>query len=666
MELLKRLAQYNDIMLASGLVFVLLFLLVPVPAGLIDIMLGLSIASSILILITTLLITSPLELSIFPSILLISTVTRLSLNVASTKLILAKGHMGVEAAGKVICSFGKFVMQGNLVIGITVFLILTIINFIVITKGSGRIAEVAARFNLDAMPGKQMSIDAELSTGSIDEETARLKRRQLEAESTFYGAMDGANKFIRGDAVAGLIITFINLIGGIIIATTDKGMALSKAVQAYSVLTVGDGLACQVPSVIMSLASGLLVTKSRTSLANSFGQLGSKPRALGISAVLSGLFGLMPGLPFIPFAMMSALLGSFAYMLSYKKADEQPEHKQEVKSYEEESPYDHLRLDSIRIELGPSLVCLVKSDFTQNIPEKIKSLRKQIAEQLGFILPSIRIKDNFGIGINEYLIKIKDVEKASGTLYPGRVLVIKKDGSKLPVKGIEVQEPTFGLESTWVPEANREELLGYSILDCASVIGTHLTQVVMENINALFSYTDTQKLLEELAKTHKKLVQDAIPEPLTVATLKKVLRELLAEGVSIKDLATIIEAAAEAASKSKDIVFIVEHVRHALADQICSKYLNSQKALPVISISEEWEKEIEENKAILAPSKAKEFLNRLSFLINTSVKEGYLPVIVTSSSLRPHIRELAAMSKIAVLGHNEIKSAQHIKHLGSV
>jgi flagellar biosynthesis protein FlhA len=660
MEFLKRLGKYNDIMLASGLVFVLLFLLVPIPAFLIDIMLGLSIAGSILILITTLLIASPLELSVFPSILLITTVTRLSLNVASTKLILAKGHLGVEAAGKVICSFGKFVMQGNIVIGITVFLILTIINFIVITKGSGRIAEVAARFNLDSMPGKQMSIDAELSTGSIDEETARFKRRQLEAESTFYGAMDGANKFIRGDAVAGLIITFINLIGGIIIATIDKGMPLNKAAQAYSILTIGDGLACQVPSVIISLASGLLVTKSSMASANSFEQLGTKPRALGISAVLSGLFGLMPGLPFVPFAVMSTLFGAFAYVLAYKKTDEQSERKETAQSYEEESPYDHLKLDTIRIELGPSLICLVKNE--QNIPDKIKSLRKQIASQLGFILPSIRIKDNFEIGINEYLIKIKDVEKASGSLYPGKVLVIKKDGLELP--GIQVQEPTFGLAATWVSEIHRAELIGHSVLDCASVMSTHLMQVIMENITTLFSYTDAQRLVEELAKSHKKLVQDAIPEPLTIATLKQVLIRLLAEGVSIKDLPTIIESAAEA--KSRDIAFIVEHVRNALADQICAKHLNAQKVLPVISISEGWEKEIEESKAILAPSRAEEFASRLSALLKTTLQAGYLPVILVSSSLRPYVKQLAAIPQIAVLGHNEVKSARQIKHLGSV
>lgn len=675
MELLKKALKHNDLILALGVVFALLLLLLPVPAFLIDIMLGFSIASSVVILMSTLLIAKPLELSIFPTVLLVTTVARLSLNVASTKLILANGHLGEEAAGKVIGSFGQFMMQGSVVIGITVFLILTIINFVVITKGSSRIAEVAARFSLDAMPGKQMAIDAELSVGSIDEETAKVRRAALEAETAFYGAMDGANKFVRGDAVASLIITFINLIGGVLVATLDKGLQLNKAIETYSILTVGDGLACQIPSVIISLAAGLLITKSSTpNEANRaiFEQLGNKPKPLAISSVLSALVAILPGLPFLPFALMSAILGGLAYRVTLNKEKQTSPPPKALAA--EEPITEYLKVEPIKIELGDGLLYLARS--SEALQGRIKDLRNQFASNLGLILPTVKLRDDAKLKANEYAISIKDVRKASGTLYPGRILVIKEEDEEFPFEGIDVLEPTFGLPATWVIEAYKPLLSKYSTLDCAMLLSTHLAQVVMNNVAQLLSYTETQKLVDEAARSHKKLIQDSIPEPLSISVIKKVLQRLLSENVSIRDLPTIIEACAEAARQSKEVVFIAESARRALSEQICFKMLDSDGSIPVAVVSQGWEQELskaivgsgERTRIVLSPEKLNEFLLTTAKVLRQNAKEGRLPCVLTSSSLRPYVRDLLGSSQkvITVLGHAEISDSYQIKSLGFI
>lgn len=685
---LNKVAKYNDISLAIGIVTVLMFLLVPMPSFLLDIMLAFSIAVSLVILMTTLLISSPLELSAFPSLLLITTVIRLSLNVASTKLILAQGHLGDTAAGHVISAFGHFVMQGNVVIGVIIFLILTIINFVVITKGSGRIAEVAARFSLDAMPGKQMTIDSELSTGFITEEQAKRKRKTLEEESTFYGSMDGANKFVRGDAIAGLIITFINLIGGIIIGTLQRNLSLDTAVQTYSILTIGDGLACQIPSLIISLASGLLVTKAGASGSTDkaiFGQLGKKPRALSIAASLVGLIAFMPGLPFFPFIVMGASLGGLAYIIQTIAQKENQTHQESEYNKFSATPIipvedpvsNALKLDIIKVELGLGLLSLVKQDTQNDLTQKIKLLRTQMATKLGFILPRIRIQDNSNLEINTYLIKIKEIIAGSGKVYPGRYMVVHKTTpEKSHIDGISAVEPAFGLPATWVSEKDIDKSKSSTTLDSASVISTHITQIIKESITELLSYTDTQNLLEEVTKSHKKLVQDIIPDVITVGMLQKILQKLLAEDVSIRDLPTILEGAADASIKSKDITFITESIRTKLARQICSKHLNQSGNLPIISISDQWEDiffknladSTSEKKVSLPPSIINDFVTQVVKKITQNIQDGHMPIILTSSSLRPHIRAIIAKAQpmVTVLGHTEIYSKYPIENLGTI
>lgn len=678
----KRITKHTDIVLALCIVSVLLFLLLPIPAFLLDVMLAFSISTSLVILVTTLLITTPLELSVFPSLLLITTIIRLSLNVASTKLILANGHLGEKAAGHVIASFGHFVMQGNVVIGAIVFLILTIINFIVITKGSSRIAEVAARFSLDSMPGKQMAIDAELSNGMIDNPTAKAKRQNLEEETTFYGSMDGANKFVRGDAIAGVIITLINIIGGMIIGTVQKNLPFEMAMKTYSILTIGDGLTCQIPSVIISLSAGLLVTKSSTSGSSDkalFGQFGKRPRALFVACALSGAIALLPGLPFLPFMLISGALGGLAYLTSALAARDRVLSKSQnlpTLQQVEDNISEILKLDTIRVELGSDLLSLATPYAKQSLAKKVKTMRKQTASKLGFILPPIRLQDNSTLGKNEYLIKVKEISAGSGTVFPSMHMVVNAVSRDLSIPGIACKDPTFGLPAIWISESDINQVANYTILDSASVICTHLSQIVRENITELLSYTDVQNLLDETSKSHKKLIQDLIPEIITAGKLQKLLQRLLSEGISIKDLPAILENAGDACSKGYNISALTEFVRSKLSRQICSQNLNAKGKIPVIAISDIWENKLlshlhengEEKQLILPPSELNEFLTRTQNLLNSNSKEGFIPVILVSSGIRPQVRDVIAKIQpmATVLGHNELHHKYQIEHLDTI
>jgi flagellar biosynthesis protein FlhA len=681
LEFTKKIAKHTDIALALGIVTVLLFLLLPIPAFLLDIMLAFSISTSLVILVTTLLIPTPLELSVFPSLLLITTIIRLSLNIASTKLILANGHLGDKAAGHVISAFGHFVMQGNVVIGAIIFLILTIVNFIVITKGSSRIAEVAARFSLDAMPGKQMAIDAELSSGIIDNQTAKARRKSLEEETTFYGSMDGANKFVRGDAIAGVIITFINIIGGIIIGILQRNLPLDVAVRTYSILTIGDGLTCQIPSVIISLSAGLLVTKASNSGSSDkalFAQLSKRPRALFLAAFLSGAIALLPGLPFFPFFIISAALGGLAYLVSSIAKAKVVSTAQKFTPVQplEENVAEVLKLDTIKVELGMGLLSLASPYTNNSLPKKFKLLRKQTAAKLGFILPAIRLQDNTSINRNDYLIKIKEILAGRGTIFPEKYMVMSATGKDIPIEGVNCKEPAFGLPAKWIDAADLSVAEGYTILDSASVITTHLTQIIKENITDLLSYTDVQNLLEEASKTHKKLIQDLIPDVLNISKLQKVLHKLLAEGISIKDLTTILESAGDASSKGQNVVLITEFVRSKLARQICSQNLNTKGNLPIIAISDSWENKFleniydaeEEKQIVLPPSELNSFLIKVQQTLNENVKDGVMPAVLVSSGIRPYVRNLIAKIQpmVTVLGHKELHSKYPIEHLGTV
>jgi flagellar biosynthesis protein FlhA len=681
LEFSKKVAKHTDIALALGIVTVLLFLLLPVPAFLLDVMLAFSISTSLVILVTTLLISTPLDLSVFPSLLLITTIIRLSLNVASTKLILANGHLGDKAAGQVISAFGHFVMQGNVVIGAIIFLILTIVNFVVITKGSSRIAEVAARFSLDAMPGKQMAIDAELSSGMIDNQTAKARRKNLEEETTFYGSMDGANKFVRGDAIAGVIITFINIIGGIIIGIVQRNLPLDVAVRTYSVLTIGDGLTCQIPSVIISLSAGLLVTKASNSGSSDqalFSQLSKRPRALFLAAALSSTIALLPGLPFFPFFLISGALGGLAYLVSSISKEKTALTTQKFTPPQplEENVAEVLKLDTIKVELGMGLLSLAAPYAKNSLPKKFKLLRKQIAAKLGFILPPIRLQDNTLVNRNDYLIKIKEIVAGQGTVFPEKHMVMSITGKDINIEGIDCKEPAFGLPAKWIDPINLESAQDYTVLDSTSVITTHLTQVIKENITDLLSYTDVQGLIEETSKTHKKLIQDLIPDVLNISKLQKILHKLLLEGISIKDLPTILESAGDASSKGQNVILITEFVRNKLSRQICAQNANAKGNIPVIAISDSWENKLienmydaeEEKQIVLPPSELNAFLTKVQHALNDNVRDGMMPAILVSSGIRPYVRNLIAKIQpmATVLGHKELHSKYPLEHLGTV
>ena len=545
----------GDIALALGILTILVVLILPLPALVLDLFLAISITLSILILMTALFIQAPLEFSSFPTILLISTMLRLSLNLASTRLILSRGHEGTDAAGHVIEAFGGFVMGGNFVIGIIVFAILVTVNFVVITKGSGRIAEVAARFHLDSMPGKQMAIDADLSAGLIDEKVARERRKALEDESGFFGAMDGASKFVRGDAVAGLLVVFINIIGGIIIGVAQQSLSFGEAAHTYTLLTVGDGLVTQVPALIVSTAAGLLVSKAGVSGAADkalIKQFSVYPQALGMASAVMFVLALLPGIPTIPFLALAggaAGLGWTARKHKHAKAIAEAKAAAApaatAASAAEEPIANALKIDDLKIELGYALLPLVNGpDGTDRLTEQIKALRRSLAIEMGFVMPSVRILDNVQLEANTYVIKIKEVDAGTGKIWPNQFMVMDPAGNQVNVPGIHTTEPTFGLPATWVDASLKEEasLKGYTVVDAATVLSTHLTELLKSNVSDLLSYGEVQKLLKELPKEQSELIKDIVPSQISVSGIQRVLQLLLAERISIRDLSTILEA----------------------------------------------------------------------------------------------------------------------------
>ncbi|HSY56713.1 MAG TPA: flagellar biosynthesis protein FlhA, partial [Bradyrhizobium sp.] len=576
----------GDLGLAFGILTILVVLILPLPSIVLDLFLAISITLSILILMTSLFIQTPLEFSSFPTILLISTMLRLSLNLASTRLILARGHEGTDAAGHVIEAFGNFVMGGNFVIGIIVFAILVIVNFVVITKGSGRIAEVAARFHLDSMPGKQMAIDADLSAGLIDEKVAKERRKALEDESGFFGAMDGASKFVRGDAVAGLLVVFINIIGGIIIGVAQQGLSFGEAAHTYTLLTVGDGLVTQIPALIVSTAAGLLVSKAGVTGAADkalMKQLSGYPQALGMSAGVMLVLALLPGIPMLPFlalgggaAALAISAGKFkrAASAAAASAAAAPTAAAAAAAAAAEEPISAaLKIDDLKIELGYALLPLVNGpDGTDRLTEQIKALRRSLAIEMGFVMPSVRILDNVQLEANTYIIKIKEVDAGTGRIWPNQFMAMDPGGSQVDVPGIHTTEPTFGLPATWVDASLKEEasLKGYTVVDAATVLSTHLTELLKNNMSDLLSYGEVQKLLKDLPKEQGELVKDIVPAQITISGIQRVLQLLLAERISIRDLSTILEGIADALAFSRNPATVVEHVRARLARQICS------------------------------------------------------------------------------------------------
>ena len=679
----------GDLALAFGILTILVVLILPLPSIVLDLFLAISITLSILILMTSLFIQAPLEFSSFPTILLISTMLRLSLNLASTRLILSKGHEGTAAAGHVIEAFGNFVMGGNFVIGIIVFAILVIVNFVVITKGSGRIAEVAARFHLDAMPGKQMAIDADLSAGLIDEKVAKERRKALEDESGFFGAMDGASKFVRGDAVAGLLVVFINVIGGIIIGVAQQGLGFGEAARTYTLLTVGDGLVTQVPALIVSTAAGLLVSKAGVSGAADkalMKQLSGYPQALGMSAGVMLVLALLPGIPMIPFLLLGS--GAAALALSARKRNRAASEAQAIEAAApaaaasaagEEPIATALKIDDLKIELGYALLPLVNGpDGTDRLTEQIKALRRSLAVEMGFVMPAVRILDNVQLEANTYVIKIKEVDAGTGKIWPNQFMVMDPAGNQVGVPGIHTIEPTFGLPATWVDASLKEEasLKGYTVVDAATVLSTHLTELLKGNMSDLLSYGEVQKLLKDLPKEQGELVKDIVPSQVTMSGIQRVLQLLLAERISIRDLSTILEGIADALAFSRNPSTMVEHVRARLARQICAQNTSHNGYLPLIALSAKWEQAFaesligqgEERSLAMQPSKLSEFMTSVRDRFEQAAREGEAPVLVTSAAIRPFVRSLVERfrSQTTVLSQAEIHPRARLKTVGSV
>jgi flagellar biosynthesis protein FlhA len=677
----------GDIGLAVGVLTILVVLILPLPPILLDLALAISIILSVLILMTALFIHTPLEFSSFPTVLLIATMLRLALNLASTRLILAHGHEGTDAAGHVIQAFGNFVMSGNFVIGIIVFTILVIVNFVVITKGSGRIAEVAARFHLDAMPGKQMAIDADLSAGMINEQEARKRRKTLEDEGGFFGAMDGASKFVRGDAIAGLLVVFINVIGGMIIGIAQQGLSFTDAAHSYTILTVGDGLVTQVPALIVSTAAGLLVSKAGVSGAADkalLSQLSGYPKALGMSGAVMMVMALLPGIPILPFMALGGGAAALAYVIDkrVRVADAAAVKKTEATAKAEgtdEPIGTALRIDDLKVELGYALLPLVNApDGADRLTEQIKALRRSLAVEMGFVMPAVRILDNVQLEANAYVIKIKEVEAGSGKIFPGQYMVMDPGGGQVNIPGTHTTEPTFGLPATWIDAALKEEasIKGYTVVDAATVMSTHLTELLKNNMSELLSYGEVQKLLKEVPKEQADLTKDLVPALITTSGIQRVLQILLAERVSIRDLSTILEGIADGIQSTRNPVTLAEHVRGRLARQICAQHTSTGGYLPLIALSAKWEQAFAESlvgegdarSLAMQPSKLTEFIGLVREKFEEAAREGEAPVLVTSAAIRPYVRGIVERFRAhtPVLSQSEIHPRARLKTVGSI
>lgn len=689
-DLLIASTKRGDIFFALAIILMLVILIMPMPAWLLDIALAFSITISCLVLMTAIFIERPNEFNAFPLVLLITTMYRLSLNLASTRLILSKGYQGPDAAGEVIAAFGGFIMGNNFVIGVIVFAILVIVNFVVITKGSGRIAEVAARFALDAMPGKQMAIDADLSSGLITEDQARARREELSKESSFYGAMDGASKFVRGDAIAGLIITFINIVAGIIIGMVQNNMSFADAGETYTRLTVGDGLVSQVPALIISVAAGILVSKAGMTDATDkvlFEQVANYPKALGMSAFMAVALGMLPGTPALPFMLLGSLTGITAYYLdkqqkiAQQRAAEVLEQEQKqgaIAKAADEPIANALRIDLIRLEIGYGLLPLINEETNRKLTDQIKALRRALASELGFVMPSIRIQDNMQLEANEYNIYIKEVRAGKGELRPTQLLVMDPRGEPITLPGENTTEPTFGLRAMWVDQSYREEAMfrGYTVVDPATVVTTHITELVKDNMPELLSYAETQKLLDELDKEHQKLIKELIPGKVSLGAVQRILQNLLQERVSIRDLPTILEGISEAVASTHSLMAITEHVRSRLARQLSNANANELGIIPLVTLSPEWEHafaeaivgEGDDRQLAMAPTALQAFITKVRQVMEDLAIKGETAVLLTSPSIRPFVRSIIERFRplTVVMSQNEIHPKAKIKTVGQI
>jgi len=683
-ETLERtpLIKHPDIVMSLGVVAIIMVMLLPLPRFLLDLLLSFDITLSVIILLVGLQVRRPIEFSVFPSILLMITLLRLSLNIASTRLILLHGNEGVGAAGEVIRAFGSFVVGGNYTVGLVVFAILVIINFVVVTKGAGRVAEVAARFTLDAMPGKQMSIDADLNAGLINEAEARRRRREISEEADFYGAMDGASKFVRGDAIAAVIIILVNILGGLTIGILQQGMSPALAAQTYTLLTVGEGLVAQIPALIVSTAAGIVVTRaaSETDLGGEMTkQLLTSSKSVGIAAGILLALGLVPGLPHLAFLVLGGIVAWMAYHLHRQEQIQEPVAPTPVAAKVDEGVTRVVPLDLMEVQVGYGLIGLVEGTQGTALLDRIKALRRQFAEAMGFVVPPIHIRDNLQLRPNEYAIILKGVEVAKAEVLPGHLLAIDPGtGQRGLVQGIPTKEPAFGLPAIWVPEAAREQaqIAGYTVVDASSAIATHLSELIKRHGHELLGRQEVQALLDEAGKMHPKLVEELIPTLLPLGTVVRILGNLLKEGVPIRDLRSILEAISDQAGVTKDADILTEHARQALARTITKQYQAADGTLQVITLDPRLDRSLADQAAALQPGAALNLDPTLVHKLLGSMKQaaervaarGQQPVVLCSQTVRRHLRRLSdrILHSVPVMGLNEVDALVRLQSLDTV
>jgi flagellar biosynthesis protein FlhA len=678
-KFLKKAAQHTDVVVAIGIVSILGVMIVPLPTYVLDFLLTLNISIALLVLLLTIYIGEPLEFSVFPGLLLVLTLFRLSLNVASTRLILSEAN-----AGQLITAFGDVVVKGNYVLGFIIFVIVIIIQFVVITKGSGRVAEVAARFTLDAMPGKQMAIDADLNAGLIDEDEARKRRQTISREADFYGSMDGASKFVRGDAVAGILITLINILGGFAIGVWQHDMTLVEAMSTYTLLTVGDGLVTQIPALITSTAAGIIVTRNTSddNLGHDINQqLTGRPQAAFIAAAVLGGLGLVPELPTWPFMSIGIILAATAFLVRRSKEQDQEEQvaleAEEAKP--EERPEDYLQVDLLELEFGYQLVPLVDPNQGGDLIERIVEIRKAAAMDMGFIVPSVRVRDNIQFSPNEYQIKLKGDTIARGELQPQQLLAIDPGVAEDPIEGVETIDPAFGLPARWIAPELREraELSGYNVVEPVVVMATHLTEVINSQAHELLGRQETQHLIDELKNKYPTVIEDLIPDAVSLSKLQRVLQNLLSERVPIRDLRTIVETLADYA-EINSVEVLTEYVRTSLRRAICNNLLKEapENGIAVMTISGEVEELIRESvqespaglNVALAPDIASVLFQNLTWLVDQMIANGQQPVVLTAPQVRLALRKLTAASfpTLYILSYNEIAPDVEVSSVGNI
>ncbi len=684
---MKKLFGNSDVSMGLGVIMLMLLMVIPLNSFFLDLFLVASIAGSMGILLISIYTRKVLDFSVFPSLLLLVTLFRLALNVASTRLILTHGHEGPAAAGALIQSIGEFVVGGNYVVGFIIFVILVIINFVVITKGSGRVSEVAARFTLDALPGKQMAIDADLNAGIINEKEAKTRRKEVESEADFYGAMDGASKFVRGDAIAGILVTVVNIVGGLIIGVAQKGLDVATAASNYTLLTVGDGLVSQIPALIISTAAGLVVTRSSSTgdnLGEEFGrQLFLNEKVLFILSGALFVMGLMLPGAFFPFFILAAAMAGGGYLIKKTKADEL--FKKEVAATraletEERHVEATASVDALQLEVGYGLISIVEGSAKGDLLDRIQSIRKQFAQDMGVVVPPMSIRDNLQIKPGEYVLKLKGIPVAKGDLMLDHFMAMDPGGVVEPVEGIPTKEPVFGLDALWIHENHKElaQISGYTVVDLPTVIATHLTEVIKNHAFELVGRQEAQALIEHVQKTHPKVVEELVPKELSLGVVVKVLQNLVKEQVPIRDLVTILEALADAVLVSKDVDQLTEAVRAALGRSITSRLIDENDELPLITFSREIEEKLihavqpgergQGTQFVVDPALVKKLVPSANRLVEKLTEEGISPVLLVTPMIRHHVKRLLDrfLPQVVVLSHNEIQPTLRVRSVGTI